>query len=312
MNVTVQEAWNLLQKSRKIAITSHIHPDGDAVGSSLAMYHYLKSLGKEVAVVIEDRPPEWVFVLPGAKTIQTAEEYIGNPELLILLDARMGRAGSVTEKIKVPILNIDHHATNDGAADYLFLNADSSSTCEILYRMFCEMDIIITKEMAINLYAGVATDTGFFRFSNTTADSFQIAAELVRLGAEPGVIGDAAATKRFEEIRMIAEALNTAELFNDGKTVGVFADENLKDLELTDDVIDMIRFTKGVDIAFLIKYESENTYRVRMRSRFADVSKILKPLGGGGHVNSAGCTLKMSMDEAKQTVLKAIGNILFL
>ena len=294
------EKWN------DIIITSHVHPDGDAIGSSLAMYHVLRSLGKKATVLIDDHVPKCFSVLPGVQAIRRPGGEEEPPDLLLLLDARMGRSGRVMEHIQAPVLNIDHHASNDGTADDLFLDADSSSTCEILYRMFKEWGIPFTKEIAMNLYAGIATDTGFFRFENTTAASFEAAAELVRLGVEPNLLADALATKNFRDIQWMAKALQTAELFHDGKAVGVFLDKSLKDLELTDELIDMIRFTEGVDIAFLLKYEAENVYRVRMRSHFSDVSKLMKSFGGGGHAHAAGCTLEMGMEEARAKMIRAV------
>ena len=226
MHVTSQKIWELLHASDTIAITSHIHPDGDAIVSCLAMYHALRSQGKKVSVIIDDHVPDWFSILPGADCIRTVEEGTGEADLLVLLDVRMGRAGRVTDAVRAPVLNIDHHASNDGATDYLFLDAESSSTCEILYRMFKEWKVPVTKEIAMSLYAGIATDTGFFRFGNTTADCLEIAAELVRLGAEPHVLADAVATKAFDDVQLMAKALQTAELFHGGRAVGVFLDRD--------------------------------------------------------------------------------------
>lgn len=214
VKVQVQEIWSLFSQRHRIAITSHIHPDGDAIGSCLAMYHVLRSQGKYVSVIIDDHVPDSFSVLPGTECIRSVGEGAGEADLLILLDARMGRAGRVTDAVRAPVLNIDHHASNDGAADYLFLDAECSSTCEILYRMFKEWQIPITKEIAMGLYAGIATDTGFFRFGNTTADCLEIAADLVRLGADSHVLADAVATKAFEDVQLMAKALQTAELFH--------------------------------------------------------------------------------------------------
>ena len=155
-----------------------------------------------------------------------------------------------------------------------------------------ENDIEITEDIAMCLYTGISTDTGFFRFDNTTASVLEIAAQLVRKGAKPNIIADSIATKTFLELQLIAKAMQTIKLFKDGKVIGIFLDESFSNLELTDELIDMIRFTKGADIAFLIKYDSENVYRLRMRSRQTDISKLLKVFGGGGHLHAAGATLK--------------------
>ena len=298
--------------AESILITSHIHLDGDAIGSCLALYHVLKGMGKEVQVVIDDHVPDIYDILPGVGEIQKYARQPLAADLVILLDARPGREGRVCSAVSAPVLNIDHHVSNDGSADYTYVKPDASATAEILYRLLREWGIALTREVAFCLYAGIATDTGFFRFENTTADCLEAAAELVRSGAEPHALADAVTTKRFKDIQCMAKALKTAELFHGGRVAGVFLDKSLKDLELTDDLIDMIRFTKGVDIAFLLKYEAEETYRVRMRSRVSDVSRILEPFGGGGHAHAAGCTLCMSMESARETLIKACCLTLFM
>ena len=304
MQIELADIRKYIDGADNILLTSHIHPDGDAIGSCLAMYHVLKGMGKEVQMVIDDHVPDIYDILPGFEKIQRYEGQPLEADLVVLLDARPGREGRVCSSVSAPVLNIDHHASNDMRADYAYVEPEASAAAEVLYRLIREWGIALTGEVASCLYAGIATDTGFFRFDNTHASSLEIAAELVRLGAKPHVLADAVATKKFEDIQCMARALETAELFHGGRVVGVFLDKELKDLELTDDLIDMIRFTKGVDIAFLLKYEAEDTCRVRMRSRFADVSRVLEPLGGGGHAHAAGCTLRMSMETARETLIK--------
>ena len=302
--ISFQAALDRIKKAESIAITSHIHPDGDAIGSALAMYHALRSIGKSARIIISDDVPDCFSILDGVDSIvrKVDREF----DLVLLLDTRINRTGGVCERINAPILNIDHHVSNDRKADWLILEPDASSTCEIVFRLLIECGIPIDKNIAMCLYTGISTDTGFFRFANTTQSAMSIAAELIGFGAQPALIADSISTKTFRELQFITEALRTAELFFDGRVIGVFLDQSLSEPVLTDEVIDLIRFTAGVDIAFLLCYERRDVYRLRMRSRYTDITTITSTLGGGGHKHAAGATLHGSPVEVKRIVLNAI------
>lgn len=306
--VSTKKALDILKGVNSIVITAHIHPDGDAVGAALAMYHALRSIGKSARICINDDVPQCFSVLNGCDQIQRSVN--DKADLILLLDARLNRSGGVCEKVGAPVLNIDHHFSNDRKADWLLIEPDASSTCEIIYKMFVECDISIDADIAMCLYTGIATDTGFFRFDNTTHSALSSGAELVRFGAKPAVIADAVATKSFRELQLMSAAMQTIELFLNGKAIGIFLDETLSELELTDDLIDMIRFADGVDIAFLLRYESRGRYRLRMRSRQTDITTITASLGGGGHKHAAGATLKGTLEEVKMIVINAIARVI--
>ena len=302
--ISFQAALDRIKNAESIAITSHIHPDGDAIGSSLAMYHALRSIDKSARIIINDDVPDCFSILHGVETI--ARKLDRAFDLILLLDTRINRTGGVCDRINAPILNIDHHVSNDRKANWLILDPDASSTCEIVFRFLMDRGIPIDEAIAMCLYTGISTDTGFFRFDNTTQSAMSIAAQLIGLGAKPALIADSIATKTFRELQLITGALQTIEMFNDGKVIGVFLDQPLSELVLTDEVIDLIRFTAGVDIAFLLRYERQDVYRLRMRSRQTDLTKITEKLGGGGHKHAAGATLHGTLDEVKQIVLNAI------
>ena len=307
-HVSIKKALEILKGVNSIVITSHIHPDGDAIGSSLAMYHALRSIGKSARIVINDAVPKCFTILDGSDSI--VRKVDGNSDLILLLDTRIERSGGVCNKLNAPILNIDHHVSNDGKADWLLLEPDASSTCEIIYKLLVAAGISINASIAMSLYAGIATDTGFFRFDNTTRDAMSISAELVRLGARPSLIADSVATKSFRELQLMSGAMQTIELFFEGKCIGIFLDECLSELASTDELIDLIRFTEGVEIAFLLRYERRGSYRLRMRSRQIDITRITEALGGGGHKHAAGATIKGTLDEVKTTLLHAIAHVI--
>lgn len=291
--ISLKEAFEIMKRANKIVITSHIHPDGDSIGSSLTMYHVLHNLNKEVKIFINDKIPAWCEILEDNEKISRIPDKNYSADLIILPDASISRVGNICSMINAPVLNIDHHVSNDNSADYLYLDSEASSTCEILFRFMQENELEIDEKIANCLYAGLATDTGFFKFDNTSESALKIAAELVKCGAKPSLIADSVATKTLRELELMSKAMQTLKLFKDNKVIGlILADEKFAELELTDDLIDMIRFTKDIDVAFLIRYERANVYRLRMRSRVTNLSKLLEPIGGGGHIHAAGATLK--------------------
>ena len=293
-----------------ILLTSHVHPDGDAIGSCLAMYHVLKGMGKEVQVVIDDHVPDIYDILPGFGEIQ---RYEGQPlaaDLVVLLDARPGREGRVCSAVSAPVLNIDHHVSNDGSADYTYVEPEASATAEVLCLLFKAWGIGMTEGIASCLYMGIATDTGFFTFPNTRPETMELCANLMRAGANPARLSAAVQKKTFHEVEELARGLGTMELFAEGRAVGIFLDESFKGLELTDDLIDMVRYIDGIAIAVLLKAEEEKSCRVRMRSEVLDVSELARKLGGGGHREAAGATLRDGFAEAKEILKKEVSRYL--
>ena len=188
--------------------------------------------------------------------------------MVVLLDARPGRDGRICFAVSAPVLNIDHHASNDCSADYAYVEPEASATAEMLYCLFREWGIDLDERVASCLYMGIATDTGFFAFSNTKP--------------EPAVIATAVQRKFFHEVEELARGLGTMELFADGRAVGIFLDESFLDFELTDDLIDMAKYIRGIDLAVLLKAEDDKSCRVRLRSESLDVSELAYAMGGGG------------------------------
>lgn len=300
-----QEAWNVLLGAQTIVITTHIHPDGDAVGSSLALWNYLKGRGKNVQVVIDFAVPSIYSYLSGYEQICKPD----NPrrtELIVVLDTSVAekRIGSVAKFISDSILNIDHHDTNEGLTEISIVEPYRASTCEILFAMFEEAGIEINKAIAECLYTGMATDTGFFRFPSTNSKTFEMAEKLVCCGASPSRISSALETRKYEEIQLYSCALGQIERFQHGRIAGVFLDEEFREFELSNGIIDIMRYMEGVEIAVLMQYDAENNYRVRMRSNGIDISSIAKSYGGGGHEDSAGFSIFDHFENARYRLVK--------
>ncbi|SHK73229.1 phosphoesterase RecJ domain-containing protein [Selenomonas ruminantium] len=312
MQISLKETAAALKSVQRIVITAHVNPDGDAIGSSLGLAHALKALGKEVQVSIDDDIPAAFSVLPGY-------ELIGKPaagqniqtDLLVALDVSLDRIGQVAEVVSAPTLNIDHHITNDGQADKLYLDGTAAATAEIIYQLIVELGVTCDKDMAMCLYTGLAMDTGWFRFSNTTPNTLHTAAELLACGAVPNLISEALEQRPFSEVQSLAAAMQKIELLADGKVAGVCLDyASLQEHEAPEGLIGMVRVIEGVDIAFTLKEKEPNLCRVSLRSKGIDVTRIALQFGGGGHVRAAGCSIEKSCAEARTDLIRAIMQVL--
>lgn len=309
MIVTLKDAAEKLKSAEKILLTAHINPDGDAIGSTLALMQILRAMKKDVQLYIDDKLPKNFLTLPCVDEIKRpAENEKISADLLVVLDTSTERIGKVAEITDAPILNIDHHVTNKNTAVDLYVEATAAATCEIIFNLAHELGAEITKDIAVCLYAGLATDTGFFNYSNTKPATFRAAAELVEIGVQPNLIAEQVEKRNFREVKVMAQALQTTKLYFGGKVVGMFIDlELFKKTDNTEGLIDLIRVIDSVDVAFLLTCREENLCRVSMRSKTVNVSDIARKLGGGGHIRAAGCTIKKNFDDAKNYLINAIG-----
>ena len=312
MQISLTETAAELKAHERIVLTAHVNPDGDAIGSSLGLMHALKALGKEVQVFIDDDIPAAFSVLPGYELIgKPAEGQTIPADLLVALDVSLDRIGLVKEAVTAPTLNIDHHITNDGQADKLYLDGTAAATAEIIYHLLEELGAACDKDIAMCLYTGLATDTGWFRFSNTTPATMRAAADLLACGAVPHVISESLEQRPYEEVQNLAAAMQKIELVADGKVAGICLDyAALQEHEAPEGLIGMVRVIEGVDIAFTLKEKEPGLCRVSLRSKGIDVTKIALRFGGGGHVRAAGCSIEKNCVEARSDLLKVIMQVL--
>ena len=311
MKLTLEQMCEELQKVNRVVVAGHVIPDGDAIGSALALAMILKSIGKDVRVMFDDNIPRNFMMMPTCETIERPYEKI-DVDALIIVDTAPDRIGKVLECVgDVPILNIDHHVSNSGENRKLFCDPHAAATAEIIFEIAIELGIKLTKDFAVCVYVGIATDTGFFQFSNTTAETLLIASDMLALGVKPNLVVEVLEQRPLEVVKGLGQSLNTLEVWHDGKAAGMFLDEDLvANLETTEGFIDEIRVIEGVDVSLLLKFMEKNVCRVSMRSKTVDVSKIAMQFGGGGHLRAAGCTLKMPFEDAKHTIMQAINDAL--
>lgn len=309
MRITLEETAALLKKYRRFALTAHVNPDGDAVGSVLALAALLRALGKETLCLLSDDLPRSFAFLPGAERIQKPNGKV-EADLLVVLDASdLERIGAVKDAAAgLPVLNIDHHVSNEDAfADYLYLDSHSAATGELIFRLYKALGQPIGADAAACLYTAIATDCGFFRYSNTKEETLRCAAELLAAGAKPNVISEAVEKKSLGTVKAMARVIDTLELFDGGRIACItLTPEVLEGCETTEGMVDFARVVEGVEVAVMVKAVGEKTARVSMRSISADVSEIALRLGGGGHKRAAGCTIHEDVLCARDRIVQEI------
>lgn len=309
-NCTLAETAKLLKEAGKMVIVSHISPDGDTLGSSLALAHALRMLGKEVMLNVDDDIPSVFSFLPGiGEYMRFAPDDSVPADLLIVIDASSAdRAGNAMNVVKArSVLNIDHHKTNTHFADYLYLDSDAAATAEIIYSLLLELGTELNTEIATCVYEGLYTDTGSFKYSNTTSRTLSIASALLTYGVNPSLISDNMEVKSRSQVEMLGKVLETLTFLRDGKIAYVEVAPELYDYNVdTDTFVSYPRYIEGVEVALLFKQVEENLTRVSFRSKQVDVAKIALSFGGGGHQKASGCSIHAPLKEAESIVLPVV------
>lgn len=324
---------SILKEAERIAILPHISADGDALGSSFALGQALQKINKQVTIYLEEDIPYVYSFLPGKHLVEVMPDSDRNTQfntsllvqdetssmkfdLVIALDTgdmgRLGRRDSFFRSAEITV-NIDHHSTNTEFAKYNYVNASSSAVGEIIYDIIKIMDININTDIAECLYVAIATDTGGFRFSNTTNYTHKVAAALVEKGVNVAEISRRVfETVSFEKVKLIGLAIDTIELFEDGKIAFITVTDEMMEKsgakdEDCDGIVNIGRNIKGVETAVMLREWNNNQVKVNLRSNnYVDVSEIANLHSGGGHKRAAGCIMQGNIISVKQQLLNNI------
>ncbi len=293
----------------------HVHPDGDSVGSAIALARALRKLGKQALVVCPDTVPvNLTFIAPPSEWVHPGE-VVGGFDLAVFLDcAGLERIGSATELLNNVrrIVNIDHHESNERFGDLNFIEPSSAACAELTYRLITDLGVALDPEMAEALYTAMATDTGSFRYENTGAGTLRLAGELLAAGADAGRVGrEVWGNRSLASLKLLHEALGSMQLDLDGRlgwievTAEMLARAKATG-EDTEGLVDYPRSVRGVEVAILFHGEEPGQVRCSLRSTTrVDVSQLAGTFGGGGHPRAAGCTLAEPLAQAKAKVLEA-------
>ena len=318
---TFVQIGSALREHQRFAVLSHLRPDGDALGSQLALTLSLEILGKDVRVWNEDGLLEKYNFLPGGAKLTRPPSEPEDFDVAIALDTatqnRLGRAADSVRKAKIWI-NIDHHQSNPGYGDLVYIDPTSPATGQILFELLQDQKLPMDRAIAENLFIAISTDTGSFQYPNTTARTFEIGAELLRSGVEVGRVSQLLyenyPRRRMELLR---ELLGTMRFAGKGQIASFSLSQNVASklgvkAEDTEGLIDHLRAIHGVIVAIFFEELSDGKVRVSIRSKSdkVDVSAICQQFGGGGHKLAAGARVRGTLAEVEQKILKAICDVI--
>ncbi|HJX97779.1 MAG TPA: bifunctional oligoribonuclease/PAP phosphatase NrnA [Chthoniobacterales bacterium] len=315
-----EQIGQALRDHQSFAVLSHVRPDGDALGSQLALGLSLRKLGKDVRIWNEDGMLEKYSFLSNAELLTKPPAEPEDVDVAIALDtAIQNRLGTTVAAIKSAKvwMNIDHHPSNPGYGDIVYIDPHAPATGQILFELMTNQKLPIDPAIAENLYVAISTDTGSFQYPNTTARTFEIAAELVQAGVDVGrvsqltyenyprrrveLLRDLLGTMRFDANDRVASfSLSMAT----AKKLGVLPEDN-------EGLIDHLRAIHGVVVAVFFEELADGKVRVSMRSKSekVNVCAICEKFGGGGHVLAAGARVRGSLAEVEEKVLEEVRNV---
>jgi phosphoesterase RecJ-like protein len=300
-----------------VLLTCHRNPDGDAIGSELALAELAEKIGVKSVIVNRDETPANLSMLPGADRVlvadQLPQDFPEKYDLVITVECPQVERAGFEGLTRLPILNIDHHPDNPAYGVVNYLDPESPAVGEMVWRLFGELGVLPSPDAATNLFAALSTDTGDFRYSNATGRAFRAAAEMVDAGAQPAAVANWVHNNRsLASVRLLGESLRTLRIICGGKLALITADhEAFRRAEAgpedTEETVNIPRSIAGVQAVAYFKQWETDVVRVSLRSRGAvDVRAVAASFGGGGHPNAAGCTVNGALAEVEEKVASAI------
>lgn len=311
----LQMAKAFIKKHDDFMVVSHVNPDGDAVSSTLAVGWLLHSLNKQFMMINEGSTPDKFAYLWGKEQIINLDE--ARParkyKYIIAVDcADFARIGKVSEWFEsdAQLLNIDHHPTNDYYGAVQVINPDAAATAEILYDLLQAFEIQWNEQIASCIYTGILTDTGGFRYANTSSKVMQTAASLLDSGVHASRLADHLLERStMAHILLLQRALNSLS-FNSKQSIGwiVITADDMKETQASNEdlegLVNYPRNIEGIEVGVLFKEVRQDTYKVSFRSAGqVDVARIAQNYGGGGHKRAAGCTVNNQIELLVQDVI---------
>lgn len=312
----IKKFKDLVDKSKKIAISAHVNPDGDALGSSLSLRRSLELYGKEVDVIKVSDIDDYLGFLPELEYYKDNEDK--DYDLFIILDCsefdRIGSANLICQKTPKKIV-IDHHVGGKISTDLDMIYSDSPATCQLVYEVIDRLNLPMDSTIASLLYTGIVTDTGRFMYSNVNKDTFDIAGKLLENGAEfQEIYKNLYQNKEISKLKFESEIISRVNFFDDKAFVAIDQKTcNKFGVQIGDSesIVNMLRDLKGIEVSCIIKEYSANEFKVSLRSKEkADVSKIARENGGGGHIRAAGFTIfDEDIEKASKKMIEILKSI---
>jgi phosphoesterase RecJ-like protein len=309
-----QRIRETIDKGRRFLVTTHIDPDGDAVGSAFAACFALTGLGKDAAVYLRDSVPYRYRFLPKPAAVQHVLPENGYDAVIVVDCGDLTRVGDghASLKQKGLLVNIDHHAAGQAFGQINIIDERASSTAEILYLILKSLHVQFTFDIAVNLYTAVVTDTGSFRYENTTERAFSICEEMIGFGVSPAHVAakvyENHPKERFQLLCLVLATMETAreDRIALAHITGDMFSRTRTNPEHAEGFVEYLKEIDSVEVACLLRELGSGRYKVSMRSKErVDVASVARTFGGGGHRKAAGCTLEGDLATVKKILIGA-------
>ncbi len=306
----IRKILELIETHHSFLVTAHGSPDSDAIGSTLALAHVLKELGKEVVAYNQDPLPVNFRFLPGSEMMVSTLPEGRRFDVGFVLDAgELKRAGQAVPLVCDRLVNVDHHPHSEDFGVAYLVDTEASATSIMIYRILQEGKIPVSLSAATCIYTAILGDTGSFRYSNANPEAFAVAGEMVALGVDPwSVAGVLYESQEKERLQLLSLALGTLKISDTGLWASISVTEEMycatgSSAELTDGFVNYPRSIRGVEVALFFRQTSKDSYKLGFRSKGGiDVGSLARSLGGGGHHNAAGAMITGELDQIRQQV----------
>ncbi len=306
----------VIEAGKRFLLAAHINPDGDAIGSSLALALALEKMGKDVVVYNRDTVPfQFAGMASAGRIVNTLEGEAPFDAAFVLDCAELERVGvGFFDMVNTDIwVNIDHHLTNKTFADYSVIDSSACSTGYLVYQLLKVLEIEIDLDIAENIYTTILFDTGSFHYSNATSEAFSAAGDMIALGVSAwGVANKVFENQPQGRVQLLSHVLNTLKLEGSGEIASVMVTkEMMKETgtgpEATDGFVNYPRSIEGVKVAFLIRETGKDEYKISYRSKgLVNVAEAAQTFGGGGHRNAAGCVINGDIASVSSKAVDAL------
>jgi len=295
-----------IHRRQRFVLSSHVRPDGDAIGSQLAMAFALWQLGKEVRLVNHDAPPSPMLVFPGVPKIEVASRIDDPGDAVIIMECGdLSRTG-VEGFDQGFVINIDHHIGNSNYGALNWFDPSAAACGEMVFDLVGELGVALTREIATHVYVAILTDTGSFHYSNITPRTFDICRQCMEAGIDPPAIAGAIFdSNTLGRLKLFGAVLSQMQLDPSGRVATVYVDRKLArdcggTYEDTEGIVNLPLTVKDIEAVAFFKEAGDDDWRVSMRSKGdVDVNAIATQFGGGGHKNASGCNAKGKFGDLK-------------
>ena len=319
MTETIQKIIEVVRNNSSFLLTTHEGPDGDAIGSSLALASFLRRTGKDVTVYYMDPVPDLYAFLPGADSVlhHIPDKHF---DVAFVLDIgeriRAGKEFCDFSRITT-VINLDHHLSCDNFADYNIIDSQAAATGILVYRIAKASGYRFDHETALCIYVAVITDTGSFRYSNANREAFSVAGEMIECGVNAWYVAEHLYENQPQKLlELLARCLPTLEVFKAGLAASVTVTLDMysatgADAELTDGFVNYPRSIRGVEVAIFFRQLEEKKFKIGFRAKGKiNVATFSAAMGGGGHHNAAGCIVDGTLDEVKTKIYSIVEDAL--